>query len=71
MYRKSETWQQAVEAIPATVERRPDLPYLYLRSRSTGRSFCMFIVMGTPTRESVSGPFNSHGLSSEATVPWF
>lgn len=71
MQRKGETEQQATEAIPSTVERQPNLPYVHLRSRSTGQPFCLFIALGPLTQSSVEGSFNSHGLSSTATVPWF
>ncbi len=71
MRRKGETEQQALEAIPQTVERRPNLPYLHLRSRSTGQPFCLFIAMGPLTAAPNPGPFNSHGLSGTSTIPWF
>ena len=71
MRRKGETAQQAAEAIPGTVERRPDLPYAHLHSRSTGQPFCLFIALGPPSPEATAGTFNSHGLSTTTTVPWF
>ncbi len=69
--RKGESAEQAADAIPLTVERRPDLPYASLRSRSTGQPFCLFIAVGPPSREATTGVFNSHGLSTTTTVPWF
>lgn len=71
MRRKGETMQQATDAIPRTVERRPDLPYVHLRSRSTSQPFCLFIAIGTPQKEPTPGSFNSHGLSDVTTIPWF
>lgn len=71
MRRKGETAQQAQQAIPATVERQPNLPYLHLRSRSTGQPFCLFIALGPLLESPAPGPFNSHGLSGSSTVPWF
>ncbi|HEY4581293.1 MAG TPA: type I-F CRISPR-associated endoribonuclease Cas6/Csy4 [Lysobacter sp.] len=71
MRRKGETEQQAAHAIPDTVERRPDLPYMHVRSRSNGQLFCMFIAMGPLANEGTPGHFNSYGLSDGATVPWF
>lgn len=71
MRRKGETMQQATAAIPDTVERRPDLPYVHLRSRSTGQQFCLFIAIGAPQQKPTPGSFNSHGLSGVATIPWF
>lgn len=71
MKRKGETAEQAKAAIPHTIERSPNLPYVHLRSRSTGQPFCLFIAMGPLQPLPTSGRFNSHGLSTTATVPWF
>ena len=72
MRRKGETAEQAQQAIPLTVERRPDLPYLQLRSHSTGQpAFCLFIALGPLQQTATTGTFNSHGLSSNSTIPWF
>lgn len=71
MRRKGEAMQQATQAIPATVERKPDLPYLHARSRSTAQPFCLFINMGPPTAQATSGTFNRYGLSATTTIPWF
>ena len=71
MRRKGETEEQARAAIPSSIERHPDLPYVHLHSRSTRQPYCMFIALGTPQDAPRPGRFNSHGLSSEATVPWF
>lgn len=71
MRRKGETEQQAADAIPSTVERRPDLPYVHLRSRSTGQPFCLFVAVGPLAPQATPGPFNSHGLSGTTTIPWF
>jgi CRISPR-associated endonuclease Csy4 len=71
MRRKGETEQQAVEAIPSSVERHANLPFVHLHSRSTGQPFCLFIALGPLTQSPADGTFNSHGLSPTATVPWF
>ncbi|MBN8713586.1 MAG: type I-F CRISPR-associated endoribonuclease Cas6/Csy4 [Xanthomonadales bacterium] len=71
MRRKGETEEQAKIAIPSSMERRPDLPYVHLHSRSTLQPFCLFIAIGPPLRQAISGPFSSYGLSGTATVPWF
>jgi CRISPR-associated endonuclease Csy4 len=71
MRRKGEMFEQAANAIPESVERRPNLPYVHLRSQSTGQSFCLFIALGAPTREPSSGTFNTYGFSNQATIPWF
>ncbi|GAA0234702.1 hypothetical protein GCM10009125_24560 [Castellaniella daejeonensis] len=78
--RGDRTWQtaitragleEAVHAIPDSVEEQPDLPYVQLRSASTGQRFCLFLALGDPQPEAVSGVFNTYGLSSTATLPWF
>ncbi|BBP95856.1 type I-F CRISPR-associated endoribonuclease Cas6/Csy4 [Burkholderia sp. SFA1] len=71
MRRKGETMAEAAAAIPDSVERRPDLPYLHVRSASSGQAFCLFIDQETKPREVVGGTFNSYGLSQGGTVPWF
>ncbi|MEQ4574507.1 MAG: type I-F CRISPR-associated endoribonuclease Cas6/Csy4 [Gammaproteobacteria bacterium] len=71
MRRKGETAEQAARAIPDSAKDRPGLPYVQLRSRSTGQPFCMFLALGPLRHEAVPGSFNSYGLSGLATVPWF
>lgn len=71
MQRKGETAEQAKLAIPDTVERKPDLPYIHIKSHSTGQNFCLFIALGSEREKPVEGSFNSHGLSGETTIPWF
>lgn len=71
MQRKGETYQQAVEAIPDSVEQQPGLPYVQMRSASTGHLFCLFLDLSEPETEARSGFFNAYGLSQDATIPWF
>jgi CRISPR-associated endonuclease Csy4 len=71
MRRKQETAEQATLAIPDTVERTPNLPYVHLRSLSTGQGFCLFVSLGPLMDEPIPGRFNTYGLSQGATVPWF
>lgn len=71
MRRKGETAEQASTAIPSSIERTPDLPYLHVRSRSTGQPFCLFIALGPLSANATPGDFNSYGLAGTATVPWF
>lgn len=71
MQRKGETAEQAATAIPDTVERRPDLPFVQLRSSSTGQPFCLCVKHGPLQPQAVTGNFNAYGLGHEATVPWF
>lgn len=71
MRRKGETAEQAAAAIPDEVERKPDLPYVQLRSSSTGEPFCLFVEHGALQPEPTAGQFNSYGLSAGSSVPWF
>jgi len=61
----------ARERIPDSVERRVALPFVMIRSRSTGQGFCLFIDLGPVQAEPMSGSFSRYGLSRTATVPWF
>ncbi len=71
MRRHGETAEQARQAIPGSVERRPDLPYLHLHSHSTGQAYCLFIALGPPQTIAQPGTFNRHGLSTTTPVAWF
>jgi CRISPR-associated endonuclease Csy4 len=71
MQRKGETAEQAAVAIPNSVERHSDLPFVQLRSSSTGHPFCLCIEHGPLLPTPVRGAFNAYGLAQEATIPWF
>lgn len=71
MMRKNETYEQALLAIPKSVEQKPDLPFLTVRSASTEQTFCLFIEQGAPQDQATVGEFNCYGLSQGATVPSF
>ena len=70
MKRKGETWDQACAAIPDSTGQSPALPFINLRSQSTGQIFSVFIEQ-TEANLHVPGEFNTYGLSHSATVPWF
>jgi len=70
MKRHGESYEQALAAIPASVERKPQLPFATLRSASSEQRFQLFIEQ-QPTNQSQPGSFNSYGLSDNATVPLF
>jgi len=71
MQRKGETAEQAALAIPESAEHKPDLPYVHLRSLSTGQPYCLFIALSALQAEPTAGSFNTYGLSAGASVPWF
>jgi CRISPR-associated endonuclease Csy4 len=63
--------EEAVTLIPDSVAECTDLPYLRVRSTSTGNNFRLFIQHGKILAQPVPGEFNSYGLGAGATVPWF
>jgi len=71
MRRKGESEQNVRKIIPDTVETIPHLPYLHIRSHSTEQSFCLYIAMEPVQPNPIPGTFNSYGLSTATTVPWF
>ncbi len=71
MKRKGETEEQAIAAIPSSIERSPDLPFVRLRSASTAQPFHLFIALGPLSHEPSPGEFSTYGLSGNATIPWF
>ncbi len=73
MRRHGITYEEARSAIPDTVKQKPiHLPYVQLRSRTTGQPFSLFIHHGPIRKIPESGRFNTYGLSDgNATLPWF
>lgn len=65
------TEQQAQERIPITNEQRTSLPFIALKSLSTGQSFRLFLKLGELQEKPTEGIFSFYGLSSSVTVPWF
>lgn len=62
---------QALERVPDSVERTLTLPYVSLRSASTGQPFRLFVEHGPLVAVARPGRFSAYGLSPEATIPWF
>ena len=65
------TAEQARERIPDSAVESLKLPFLPLHSASTGQSFMLFLRLGPPCASAVAGGFNTYGLSTTATTPWF
>lgn len=63
--------QDALQRIPDETARVVALPFVQLRSTSTGQSFRLFIEHRDVQPNAIMGDFNSYGLSQMATVPWF
>lgn len=63
--------QEAFQRIPDEAARFALLPFVQLRSASTGQTFRLFIEHGPMLASAVSGDFNAYGLSQGGTIPWF
>jgi CRISPR-associated endonuclease Csy4 len=71
MRRHGLTAEQAQERIPDNAAEMLNLPFLTLRSQSTGQTFRLFIRLGPEQATAVPGEFGAYGLSPQTTVPWF
>jgi CRISPR-associated endonuclease Csy4 len=71
MRRHGWTEEEARKRIPDACEKRLSLPFLQMKSRSTGQPFRLFIEHQECTERPIAGTFNAYGLSAGATVPWF
>ena len=63
--------QEASRRIPDEAACLANLPFVQLRSASTGQTFRLFIEHGPVRANAISGDFNAYGLSQVATIPWF
>ena len=68
--RKELTSEEALNTIPDSVQKQLALPYVTLKSDSTGQSFRMFISQ-EKAKNQVAGKFNTYALSNQATIPMF
>lgn len=62
---------EARQRIPDSAAELLHLPFLQLRSGSTGQNFRLFLQLGPVQTAAESGSFNTYGLSASATIPWF
>jgi CRISPR-associated endonuclease Csy4 len=62
---------EALARVPDTAVKLLRLPFLQVRSASTGQPFLLFLELGAPQPEASEGEFNAYGLSTCRTVPWF
>ena len=65
------TEEQAVQRGSGIKANLSDLPFLSLKSLSSGQHFRLFILHGELQPERVNGTFSSYGLSDKTTIPWF
>lgn len=72
MRRHALTEEQARLQVPDHVAEVLHLPFVTLRSTSTGQTFPLFLKMGPPLSSAQPArAFNTYGLSSTGTIPWF
>lgn len=71
MRRKGLTEEQAIARIPDNCAEVLNLPYVQMRSQSTGERFLLFIRHGPVRAVPAEGAFSAYGLSPTGTVPWF
>ncbi len=71
MKRKGITEAEACQTIPDSVAKQVKLPFVVIKSQSTGQEFRLFIDHQPIVTEQTNGEFNCYGLSHTATVPWF
>lgn len=65
------TEEQAALQISVTAEKRTNLPFLEVKSTSSGQLFKLFISQGPILPAPSSGEFSAYGLSATGTIPWF
>lgn len=62
---------QAQQRLLTMQAEHSELPWLNLRSLSTGQAFRLFIRHGDIVDTPMEGEFSSYGLSPTAAIPWF
>ena len=75
LYRRSvkKGWLTAEEAEKKKHEcneQRLKMPFVQLKSHSSGQSFRLYIQQGKLLESPHAGKFSDYGLSREATIPW-
>lgn len=61
----------AAGQIPDSAAEMLKLPFVQIKSLSSGEHFRLFFQLGPLEQKARSGVFNAYGLSRVATVPWF
>jgi CRISPR-associated endonuclease Csy4 len=62
---------EAEKRIPDHAAQRLDLPFVQMKSGSTGQPFLLFFELSDEVAHPVAGEFNTYGLSGVATIPIF
>ncbi len=69
--REGISYEVAMTKVSEPRENRLDLPFLQLRSQSTGQDYRLYIEQREVETGLVDGQFSFHGLSRTATLPLF
>ena len=69
--RKGISIEEAQRLIPDSAAKHLTLPFVCIRSQSTGETFRLFIEHMPPQPTQAQGEFSYYGLSPIATIPWF
>jgi len=68
--RENTSVEQALAALEKFPEQRTDIPYIWIKSQSSGERFRLFIGH-IEVSEPVNQGFNTYGLSKQSSVPVF
>ena len=73
MKRHNLTAEETEKQIPHTAQKvfSRNLPFIVMRSASTGQRFKLFFRFGEKTSSPSLGEFTTYGFSKTATIPWF
>lgn len=71
MKRHSISYEEACTQIPKLEKKQLELPFVQIKSQSTGETFRLFIKQTSCLPTEVDQPFSKYGLSSTTSVPWF
>lgn len=72
MKRHDISYEEAVERIPKDAEKQLELPFVRIKSKSTGdQQFPLFIKQIITASKDESLNFSKYGLSATSTLPWF
>ncbi|ELY4704820.1 type I-F CRISPR-associated endoribonuclease Cas6/Csy4 [Cronobacter sakazakii] len=65
------TEEEAQQRLSGLQVQQTALPWIQVKSLSSGQQYRLFIQHGALQPTPVSGTFSSYGLSASATIPWF
>lgn len=63
--------EEAEQRLQSMHAKTTKLPYLRVKSTSTGQYFRLFVIHDEIMQKPAEGEFNHYGFSQTATIPWF